>query len=1362
MTAAGGAVAIVGIGCRFPGGAASPLSYWELLARGGDAIVDAPPDRNDLHALFDPDPGRPGSVYVRRGGYLDAIDRFDAGFFGISPREARRIDPQQRLLLEVAWEALEDGGLPADGLAGSRTGVFVGISGHDYADMQSWPGSRKQIDAHVAGGGATSIAANRISYALDLRGPSMTVDTACSSALTAVHLACRSLAAGECDLALAGAVNALITAEPTIGFCKAQMLAPDGRCKPFDAAADGYGRGEGAGALALKPLARALADGDPIHGVIRATAINQDGRTPGLAVPSPDAQEALLREALRAAGLQPGDVQVVEAHGTGTPVGDPREALAIGRVLGGGRDGTACVVGSAKGNLGHLEAAAGIAGLIKAALALQRRAVPPSINFERPNPAIDFDGLGLRVPVALEPWPAPPDVPARAGVNSFGFGGANAHAIVEQPPPAPAREAAPRDGRGLLVLSARSPAALRELAARCARWLRESDVDPHDACFTAAVRRGHHEHRLAAVGATGRELAGRLDAFAAGERHAAVATGRAPARESEPQVGFVCSGMGPQWWGMGRELLRDEPVFASAIDECDELLRPLSRWSLRAELERGETDSRIAEPYLAHVANVALQVALAALWRSWGIVPGAVVGHSSGETGAACVAGALTLRDALTLAFHRGRLQQRAAGSGGMLAAAIAPGDVARLLDGYEERVSLAAVNAPASLTLSGDLDALGEIAGELERGGRRARLLDVTVPYHGPQMDVLREELLQALDGLRPRAPTIPLVSTVTGGWLNGEPLDAAYWWRNVRRPVRFADAVARMADGGCELFVELSPHPVLAPAVAECLDGREAAVLASLRRGAGERDTMLRALGALHVRGCRVRWPGVLPGGRCVRMPTYPWQRERHWAQPPPPAVAPPGADTGHPLLGRRVRGARPAWEARLDDERLAFLEGHRVQGRITFPGAGHVELAFAAARALAADVAGPLALDDVAFERLLGLGEGGAQLLGCVAAERLEIHSARGEEPDAWTLRASARAAPAPPQAPPPLDLAALRVRCGRPVDVDGLYASVDERHAIAYTGAFRAVRRLWSADGEALAELELPEGVDIDGWNAHPALLDAAFQVLGGAALGSAGSALLPVAIAHVALHEPPGRRCLVHAELAASDADSAEGTVTLAGDDGRVLLRCDRLRLRRFGATAGDTPADWLYEELWEPAAAAAPGSRAPAEQVAAAAAERLRAHAPEADFASYYSTIEPAIDALALGHVRAALDEIGFDAGRDGGLDAGELCERLGVVPARRRQLARLVALAAQRDPAPAPDPEQLVAAHPAYASVVELVGESGRRLVASLRGEDDARDWLVAGAWRQTLGELYAVFPGFAVYSVAVAEAVAAATATL
>src|SRR5579872_5522125 len=722
-------IAIVGIGCRFPG-ANDPAAFWQLLRNGVDAISEVPADRFDQNAFYDPDPAIPGKMNTRWGGFLDQADRFDARFFGISPREVSCMDPQQRLLLEVAWEALQDAGQAPERLTGTRAGVFIGIATNDYGRLQ-WD-DLERIDAYAGTGNALSIAANRISYVFDFRGPSIALDTACSSSLVAVHQACCSLRSGESTLALAGGVNLILSPAITINFSKAGAMAPDGRCKTFDSRANGYVRSEGAGIVILKPLTQALADRDPIYAVIRGSAVNQDGRSNGLMAPNPRAQEAVLREAYRRAAVSPGDVQYVEAHGTGTLLGDPIEAKALGAVLALNRSPRRpCLLGSVKTNLGHLEAAAGIAGLIKVALALHHREIPPSLNFEQPNPHIPFDQLGLRVQTTLEPWPAEPAAPALAGVSSFGFGGTNAHVVLQEarltdfsgtPSAGYANGDHPSEIRNtnptyLLPLSARSPEALRSLARDYQDLLTsaESTSALHDICYSASARRSHHEHRLAVTGNSTAQLAEGLEAFLRGEVRPGWSSGHRLSDRRRKLV-FVFPGQGSQWFGMGRTLLKQEAVFREAVERCDRAMRPHGNWSLLAELTASDpAHSRLNEVDVLQPALFAIQVALAALWRFWGIEPDAVVGHSMGEIAAAYVAGALTLEDAAQVICSRSRIVRSTIGHGAMAAVELSMADARRALIGYEDRVSIAVSNGPTSTVLSGDLAALEAIVSRLQ-----------------------------------------------------------------------------------------------------------------------------------------------------------------------------------------------------------------------------------------------------------------------------------------------------------------------------------------------------------------------------------------------------------------------------------------------------------------------------------------------------------------------------------------------------------------------------------------------------------------------------------------------------------------------
>jgi myxalamid-type polyketide synthase MxaE and MxaD len=1210
-------IAIIGIGCRFPG-AHGPEAFWQLLREGVDAITEVPGDRFDLHAFYDPDPAAPGKMNTRWGGFLDQVDQFDPHFFGISPREALRIDPQQRLLLEVTWEALEDAGQAPDRLTGTHTGVFIGISTNDYSRIQFSDPSC--IDAYAGTGNAMSIAANRVSYLFDFRGPSIAIDTACSSSLVAVHLACCSLWNGESTLALAGGVNLILSPAITINFTKAGAMAPDGRCKAFDARANGYVRSEGAGLVVLKPLSRALTDGDPIYAVIRGSAVNQDGRSNGLMAPNPLAQEAVLREAYRRAGVSPGHVQYVEAHGTGTFLGDPIEAKALGTVLAVDRSAEQpCALGSVKTNLGHLESAAGVAGLIKVALALNHLQIPPSLHFQEPNPHIPFDELSLRVQITLGPWPAHSG-PALAGVSSFGFGGTNAHVVLEQAPQSDLRmqnrewKFGDSESAHLLPLSARSPEALNSLARAYQNSLAapESTVSLHDLCYSASVRRSHHDYRLAVTGHSLEQLSEVLEAFLRGESRPGLSSGPKISGRRRKLV-FVFPGQGSQWFGMGRKLLEQEAVFREVLERCDRAMRPYGDWSLLAELTAtDQAQSRLNEIDIIQPALFAIQVALAGLWRSWGIEPQAVVGHSMGEVAAAYVAGALSLDDAARVICRRSRLVKRTIGQGVMAAVELSMEAARRVLVGYEDRVSIAVSNGPTSTVLSGDPAALEAIVDQLQRQDTFCRMVKVDFASHSPQMDPLRAELLQALEGLEPRPASVPIYSTVTGAVSNGLELEALYWARNLREPVLFSTAVQQLLEGGHDIFLEISAHPILLSSIQQGFHhlGHEGAVLPSLRREEEERTVMLGSLGTLYTLGYPVEWRRLYPaGGRCVRLPVYPWQRERCWLE-----IAPGDTDShwqqtarsrigNHPLLGQHFTSAHPAgshfWEVPLDKRSLPYLDDHRIQGVAVLPASAYLEMALAAAVEVFGDQ--PFALKDIEFHKALFLPESGTHTIqvilapGADGAASLHIYSRPGEQAvKAWTLHATGKACPQQDSPPPVLGretLAELRTRSSEQVSGQDYYLRLRES-GIDYGPFFQSIAQLWRNNGDVLGEVTVPDGSDAEfnAYRIHPAILDAGLQIMGAAVAAEATQngnqgIYMPTRIDQVRVGGRTGRHLWSNAHVQERDADTVTGEVRLLDEAERVAVEILGLRFEYLGddpQRAVETDLDnWLYELQWQ-------------------------------------------------------------------------------------------------------------------------------------------------------------------------------------
>ena len=755
-------IAIVGLACRFPGGADSPEGYWQLLRNGVDAITEVPADRWDINALYDRDPSAPGKTATRWGGFLDSVDRFDPTFFGIAPREAASMDPQQRLLLEIAFEALDDAGLTQESLSGSQTGVFFALGGSDYSRMSEIA----QIDAYTGLGTALCVACGRISFLLDLHGPSVTVDTGCSSSLVAVHLACQSLRSGESRTTIAGGVNLMLAPETTISLSKWGFMASDGRCKTFDARADGFVRGEGCGVVVLKRLADALADGDRVLAVIRGTAVNEDGRSSVLTAPSGPAQQAVIREALSNARVSPADISYVEAHGTGTSIGDPIEVEALADVLGQPNGDGPCYISAVKTNLGHLEAAAGMAGLIKTVLAFQHEYIPRILHFTSINPEISLDGTRLQIAADGRPWPAG----ARrrfAGVSSFGFGGTNAHVVLEE---APAIPSSPREAASYaLPLSARNDRALKALAGRYAELLTRDDAPAvWDICYTAALRRSHHEYRAVAVGSSKVELADALATLHRGHVRWYVPTGRRlVGRRSGPV--FVFCGQGPQWWAMGRQLMTSDPAYREMLDQIAVVMDPISGWSLHAELSADEAATRLGETEIAQPAIFAVQVSLCASLAAKGVAPAAVVGHSVGEIAAAHIAGALTLEQAARIVVHRGRVMQRATGHGRMVAVSLSADNAAEIVRSYPGRLSIAAINAPQSIVLAGDRDAVEDVVRRFDGDGTTHRMLPVNYAFHSHQMLPFAPEFLALIRDEGSKPPSLPFISSVTGSTAPG-----------------------------------------------------------------------------------------------------------------------------------------------------------------------------------------------------------------------------------------------------------------------------------------------------------------------------------------------------------------------------------------------------------------------------------------------------------------------------------------------------------------------------------------------------------------------------------------------------------------
>lgn len=1162
-------IAIIGMACRFPAGGTDPEAFWRALETGVDGVRRIPQSR------WSRDEGTSTHPATKWAALLDSFDTFDPAFFGISPREAARMDPQQRLLLEVVWEALERSGQDLPRQMHSQTAVFLGMCNSDYWQLSL---DAPQLNAYSLLGNMCSTAAGRISFTFGFEGPCITLDTACSSSLTAVHLACQSLRNGESNLALAAGVN-LILAPPTMMMLNdLNALSPDGRCKTFDASANGYARGEGCGVVVLKRISDAERDGDAILAIIRSSVVNQDGHSTGMTAPNVLAQRAMLQRALDVARLSGDDIGYVETHGTGTPLGDPIEFEALREVLGKPRtDGTTCVLGALKTNVGHMEGAAGIGGLIKAILCLRHEAIPKNLHFKTLNPRISLEGTPFVIPTDTLPWKSS-SKPRRAAVSSFGISGTNAHVILEEAP-APSKKEEREVSFHVVPLSAKTSTALVALATSYSKWLRQTDANLYDIAYTASLRRSHFEHRLGVAATTKEEVAEQLDAFVSGQSPAGFALGKIANRP--PNVIFVFSGQGSQWLGMGRQLYREEPVFRDALAACDAALRKETGYSIIDELHKPENASRLAKTLVAQPALFAIEVALAKLLQSWGIVPTAVIGHSVGEIAAAHIAGMLDLEQAARLVSVRARIMQKAAGRGKMVSVTLTEEEARNAIGGLEDRIGIAAVNDPSSVVLSGDIEAIDKLLEQFAAQGVLVRPLRVDYAFHSPQMQPLAAEFLIALGKLDSRPATITMISTVTGKQILANEMDAEYWARNIRQTVRCADAVAAMASHGTHLFVEVGPHPVLFASIEQTLVARnnEGSVIPTLRRDQDEQRSVLKVLGALHVQGVGIDWKQFYRGGgRVVELPTYPWQRDRYWIESPSSTgidIQATGQDKiDHPLLHAAIslpENAGVLLTGRLSLREHSWLADHRVTGQVIFPGTGFLELALVAANRF-----GLSNVEELTLQKPLSLSWTKATALRVMVEppddagrRQIVIYSrAEGEVDEIpWTRHAQGIVGPFQAervewtQWPPPGTT---------PLELEGFYSQLAAR-GLEYGPAFRGIRALWRGADNIYAEVSLPESVidEAGSFMVHPALFDAAIQSLAGTMDMPHGYVFLPSQLSGLTLFRAVGANVCVQARIDVKPgSETLFASIVLADAAGNLVARLSDIQLTR-------TSTEWL-------------------------------------------------------------------------------------------------------------------------------------------------------------------------------------------
>ncbi len=1369
-------IAIVGMACRFPG-ASSLEEFWQILHEGRDVVGQINDDRWSTDYYYHPNPKQPGKSYTWSAGLLTDIDRFDAQFFGISPREAAQMDPQQRLLLELAWQALEDGGQLPDRLARSDCSVFVGMSSTDY--MYRRLGDPSSGDAYFMTGSAASIAANRLSYWFDLHGPSMAIDTACSSSLIALHQACQSLRSGESSMALAGGVNLLLSPFPYIGFSKASMLSKSGRCRAFDASADGYVRAEGGAVVFLKPLQRAEADGDPIHAVILASAVNADGRTYGISLPNAAAQQRLLRLAYQQAGVDVRRIAYLEAHGTGTAAGDPQEAGAIGTAIGIARARTnPLLIGSVKTNLGHLEPVSGLAGLVKVVLALEHRTIPASLHFTTPHPRIPFENLNLKV--VTENTPLPEHVePAVMGVSSFGFGGANAHVVLREYRRPNTRTTLPAGPLPPLFLSAHSENALKEMASTYRDLLRQrARPEAYDIFYTTATRRQGHAVRLAVFGPDAQEVADRLDAFCKDVASPGVVSGSAVARRT--RLALVFSGNGCQWQGMGRRLLEVDTVFEARVRQVDALLRPLAGFSVLDELQTTPERSRLHLTEVAQPVLFALQVGLLETLLAKGLSPEAVVGHSVGEVAAAYAAGALTLEQASRVVFERSRAQALTRGLGRMAAVGLSLADAEAELAAHGSSVEVAAVNSPTSVTLSGPLEELLALKARFDSRGTFFHLLDLEYPFHSRAMDSAKASLLQGLEDLAPRGTRIPFVSSTTGSVLQGEELGAAYWWANIREPVRFDAAVTALAAIHFRVFLEIGPHPILQGYVRETLKGCNlpGRAVPTLERAGDDEIRVLEALSTTYVLGCPIEFDQLFPTrGNYVSLPAYPWQRESYWYPTTSEAVERVTRHRDHPLLGYQLGYGEGVWENEIDAERFSWLRDHVVAGATVVPASAFIEMALAASMVR---FGGPShEVEGLEIRSPLVLADGESRSVRfCLSPEdgSFTIRSRIRLNDEPWTVNVVGRLTGGSSRpVPAPVDLGSAKRGHLRRIDAEQHYSNVAKRQ-LHYGPSFRGLSEVWVGRAWAMARILAPASVaaELDAYHLHPCLSDAGCQALFDILdENECWGTFVPSRIDRAVYYGAIGDVCHCRAHVDRTHDHSVVARFQMLDGLGNVRAELAGVRSQRIHPPEVDRVAGTSYEYR----VVARPGKRVAAHATLPLPTALTEHVVPTLERLSlarrrdeFYARARPLFDTLVAAFAYRALQELGaghasftpqglVDSGKVAAQHTALLSWMLGILE-EEAAIRRTGSEWALADPGPLPDAEEiwrsLLAEFPSYLPEVGLAGRCGRHLAEILRGDVDEQEVLGSGSGLSASAQLDEGSPTSGILKAAAREALA------
>lgn len=1177
------AVAIIGIGCKFPGGANNPEKLWNILENGIDTIEPIPKNRWDEKSFYNKTRTYKGKTVSRCGGFLDNIDEFDSQFFGITPREAANMDPQQRLLLETSWEAMEDAGLVIESYEGTNVGVFVGAFTLDYKILQFGNSNYDNIGIHTATGSMMNMVANRISYQFDFRGPSMAIDTACSSSLVAIHTACQSIRAEESSMALAGGVLLNMAPQYTIAESQGGFLSEDGRCKTFDESANGYVRGEGVGILVLKSLSEAVKDNDHIYSVILGSAVNQDGHTSSITVPNSEAQKRVIAAACDKAEVNPKDIQYVELHGTGTSVGDPLEAEAIGAVMSIGREETEpCIVGSVKTNIGHTEAAAGVAGVIKASLCLKKKKIPGNLHLNNLNPKIDLKKYNIRVPKQLEDWPET-EKTALAGVNGFGFGGTNSHIVLSEAPEYEPIQHIHGKESLILPITARSETALMELAQEYRKWIDAcEDINMYDLGYSMSEKRDLHNFRMAIKADTKQKFLELLDAYIAGDSGLGFAAGKK--KKGRKEKTFVYTGMGPQWWKMGRDLMQTEEVFRNALVKCDKEFGKYVSWSLIEALSADEDKSEMSQTRVAQPANFAIQIALSELWKSQGIEPDLIIGHSAGEVAAFYMAGVISFEDAVKVIYYRSDLQQRMTGKGKMLAVSMGAEEIKQILRNYKN-LDIVAVNSNNGVTLAGEELELDKLVKEMNHRDIFNKYLNVNVPFHSHYMEDIKDEFLEGISDITFHKPKVKLISSVSGREVDGV-LDISYWWKNLRQSVLFADSVSTALQEGYECFLEIGPHPALLHYIKEIAaeNNVDVVLLSSLNRKLPEQENFYNSYLHLFTDGYINRLSVHYPHrGNYMKLPAYAWQREKYWVD------TEDNRRTGkfdHIILGHKTSATEPTWEVELNEEIMSFIPNHKIQGNQLFPAAGYLVMAIQAANKYYGE--GYFELANMEFIKATFINPNKAVKLQIVLNKEnpgFKIYNCADSELAArGTYRQTQNRGRQKAINFNDFNNGSENNIAG--FEQDEIYERL-EQMGFGYYHQFRALNKIQLFKDGIQAEIELTDEMlnEIDLYAIHPGILDACFQsVITSGFLDEEKDIRLPVGINQFALYGNLEKNMRIHSIIRENTEKCSISDISLYGIQGNCIAEIKGFVVQVLEGTNKKPDRSvidkWLYKFDW--------------------------------------------------------------------------------------------------------------------------------------------------------------------------------------